>query len=193
MHQLSGGLLLGYHGCRQDVAGALLSGVAFKPSENDYDWLGPGIYFWESNPRRALDFAEENLRRKKDSSGHGPAVVGAVINLGFCLDLMTKAGIDEVHAAHADLVEIVEAAGEPLPANRPQPLLNYLDCAVIRHLHAARAGANLRQIESVRGVFVEGNALYPTSAFHHKTHIQISVCDPACIKGVFRVNADDIE
>jgi hypothetical protein len=39
----------------------LLAGTAFKPSNNDYDWLGPGIYFWEANPLRGLEFAEEAI------------------------------------------------------------------------------------------------------------------------------------
>lgn len=28
-----------------------------RSSDNDYDWLGPGIYFWENNPKRAIDYA----------------------------------------------------------------------------------------------------------------------------------------
>lgn len=37
------------------------------------------------------------------------------------------------------------------------------------------------------GVFVEGEPIYPGAGFDAKTHVQICVCDPACIKGVFRV------
>jgi hypothetical protein len=191
MHQLSGGLLLGYHGCSSKVAERLLDGEPFKPSANKYDWLGPGIYFWEANPRRALDFAVETLRRKKDSVA--PAVVGAVINLGLCLDLLTKAGLDEVAANHTDYSTIVAAAGEPMPTNTRGPLLNHLDCSVIKHLHQARLDAVLPTIQTVRGVFIEGDPLYATSAFHHKTHIQIAVCDPTCIKGVFRVRTEDMQ
>ena len=42
-------------------------------------------------------------------------------------------------------------------------------------------------IDTVRGVFTEGKAIYPGSAFDEKTHIQIAVRNPECIKGVFRV------
>jgi hypothetical protein len=40
------GPLVLFHGCDKDVAEAVLSGQAtLQPSENDYDWLGNGIYF----------------------------------------------------------------------------------------------------------------------------------------------------
>jgi len=31
----------------------------FKPSENDYDWLGHGMYFWENSQHRAKQFAKD--------------------------------------------------------------------------------------------------------------------------------------
>lgn len=39
--------VIAYHGCDVETAERLLSGEPFKPSQNDYDWLGEGIYFWE--------------------------------------------------------------------------------------------------------------------------------------------------
>ena len=36
------------------MAAVLLRGEPLQPSENDYDWLGRGIYFWEHGPQRAL-------------------------------------------------------------------------------------------------------------------------------------------
>ena len=42
-------------------------------------------------------------------------------------------------------------------------------------------------IDSVKGIFVEGSPVYEDSGFFHKTHVQICVCNPDCIKGVFRV------
>ena len=52
----SAALVLGYHGCDREVGERILGGGGhLQPSENDYDWLGSGIYFWEDNPRRALE------------------------------------------------------------------------------------------------------------------------------------------
>lgn len=59
MHSLSTSFVLGYHGCDASVGERLLRNSPFKNSENSYDWLGHGIYFWESNPDRALDWARE--------------------------------------------------------------------------------------------------------------------------------------
>jgi hypothetical protein len=49
MHELSSSFVLGYHGCDKKVGERVLAGERLKPSENEYDWLGHGIYFWEAN------------------------------------------------------------------------------------------------------------------------------------------------
>ncbi|HEY0093198.1 MAG TPA: hypothetical protein VGB96_02685, partial [Archangium sp.] len=78
-------MVVAYHGCDAAVAERLLQGEPFKPSANDYDWLGAGIYFWEYGADRALQFAREQTVRGKI---HTPAHVGALIQLGNCFDLM---------------------------------------------------------------------------------------------------------
>ena len=41
-------LIYGFHDCDRDVADRVLAGPeGLLPSENEYDWLGHGIYFWE--------------------------------------------------------------------------------------------------------------------------------------------------
>jgi hypothetical protein len=189
MHTLSASFVLGYHGCDQSVAKQLLDGDNFRPSNNEYDWLGPGIYFWEANPQRGLDFARELAEYKR---GKGkvirPAVVGAVIDLGLCLDLTTTAGLKQVRTTHMRLPAIFRAAGRPIPQNNKDGLRRNLDCTVITMLHEVRRNADEPTVDSVKGIFVEGNPIYPNSGFHEKTHIQICVCNPDRIKGVFRVH-----
>lgn len=116
MHQLAASFILGYHGCDKAVGERILEGEPFKQSNNDYDWLGPGIYFWEANPLRGLDFARE-AKKRRSSNIKKPFVIGAVISLGLCLDLTTTAGIEQVRAAHKSLVEFAAAAGRKLPEN----------------------------------------------------------------------------
>jgi len=108
LHRLSSAFILGYHGCDSSVAESLLAGKDFKPSGNDYDWLGPGIYFWEANPRRGLEFATEVKHLKRNRKIVKPTVVGAVIDLGLCLDLTTSSGVQQVRNAHQNLVRITE-------------------------------------------------------------------------------------
>lgn len=136
------------------MAEDLLAGKKFRNSENLYDWLGSGVYFWETNPLRGLEFARESAKRP-DSKIKQPAVVGAVVELGHCLDLLSSSGIHAVDLAHNDFVRVCAAAGAELPQNRlgDDLLLRDLDCAVINHLHQIRESTGLPAFDTVRGVF----------------------------------------
>jgi hypothetical protein len=84
--------VFGFHGCDRDVAERILSSSSehLKLSKNDYDWLGNGIYFWENNPERALQYAlqlKKNPARGK-AKIKNEAVVGAIIDLGNCFNLL---------------------------------------------------------------------------------------------------------
>jgi len=168
------------------VGERILKGEPFKQSNNDYDWLGPGIYFWEANPLRGLDFARE-AKKRHALNIERPFVIGAVTSLGLCLDLTTAAGIEQVRAAHKSFVELAAAAGRKLPENAPGGLLRRLDCAVIQMVHIIRSDRGDRPIDTVKGVFIEGQPVYEGSGFYERTHIQIAVRNYDCIKGVFRV------
>jgi hypothetical protein len=85
------------------------------------------------------------------------------------------------------LSQIAAAAGRKLPENAPDGLLRRLDCAVIQMVHTIRSDRGDQPIDSVKGVFIEGDPIYEGSGFHEKTHVQIAVRNPECIKGVFRV------
>lgn len=186
MHRLSASFVLGYHGCRKSVGEKLLAGFDFEPSDNAYDWLGPGIYFWEANPRRGLEFMREKARREKLDPAEA-FVVGAIIDLGSCLDLTTSASIELVKSAYDEFVEATTRAGNPMPVNTGDLLRRHLDCAVIRHLHEILKSSGSPPLQSVKGVFTEGAPVYPGAGIREKTHVQLALLDPACIKGVFRV------
>jgi hypothetical protein len=173
------------------VGERLLAGTGFKPSNNEYDWLGPGIYFWEANPLRAFEFALESSKRGAANISQ-PFVIGSVIELGLCLDLTTSSGLDWVRIAYDSFVEVTRAAGLPLPSNSEDGLRRNLDCAVIRRLHTILETQNLPAIDTIKGVFTEGQPVYPGSGFREKTHIQIAVRNARCIKGVFRVPPDQL-
>tara|TARA_R110002110_G_scaffold107622_12_gene269249 strand:+ start:985 stop:1569 length:585 start_codon:yes stop_codon:yes gene_type:complete len=186
LHRLQSAFILGYHGCDSSIAAKLLDGHNFKPSQNDYDWLGHGIYFWEANPKRGLDYARELKAKRPEMKIRNPDVVGAVIDLGLCLDLTTLAAVEQVKKAHDKLQSLARLEGSQLPENKSD-LRRHLDCLVLETLHTIRSDENEAPLDSVKGVFTEGNPIYATSGFYEKTHIQICVCNPECIKGVFRV------
>ena len=139
-----------------------------------------------ANPRRGFEFAQE-IAARRGSGIQRPFVIGAVIELGLRLDLTTSIGLDWVRIAHKSLVEVTQAASLPLLANSKDQLRRNLDCAVIRRLHTILEDQKLPAVDTLKGVFTEGVPLYAGSGFREKTHIQIAVRNPQCIKGVFRV------
>jgi hypothetical protein len=191
MHDLSASFVLGYHGCDREAGEKLLRNELFRPSENTYDWLGSGVYFWEANPDRALDWARQRAIRKNSKGGTDvePYVVGAVIDLGFCLDLISANGSRAAELAYLGLQRDLIRVGGKIPQNSGgEDLLHRkLDCMVINFLHQSREKSGEQPFDTVRAVFTEGEPLYPTAGFRRKTHIQICVRNPECIKGVFRV------
>jgi hypothetical protein len=193
MYPAKPGLLIAFHGCDQSVRNKIINAKAtLNCSRNKYDWLGNGIYFWENNQQRALDFARE-LKIKPREEGQvirKPAVLGAVIDMGFCLDLLDTEYINLVKVSYQTLIESCKTLGLPLPVNKSlrgskDLLLRNLDCAVIENLHNQRELNRLKSFDSVRGAFIEGNELYDNAGFHEKNHIQICIRNPNCIKGLF--------
>jgi hypothetical protein len=187
--------VLGYHGCDRSVAERLLAGKSeFKSSSNAHDWLGHGIYFWENNPKRAVDWASVMAKHPVFSKRVKlPYAVGAVIDLGNTLDLTEAISLDMVAQAYEGLTKLLALSATPLPQNKPGSdededlVRRYLDCAVINYLHQVRKEENLTSFPTVRAAFHEGKPLYPGSAIRCKTHIQICVRNPIQIKGIFRI------
>jgi len=175
-------VVLGYHGCDADFADSLLSGETkiqdWQESRNRYDWLGHGVYFWEHGPERAAIWAAGN--RKK-------GVIGAVIQLGTCLDFTDIKYTAVLKNFHEDLKEAYAAAGKTLPTNKQGH--RALDCLVINEL--------IRQtdigFQTVRSPFLEGSPVFPGSGILEESHIQITVIDKSCILGVFRPNFEPSE
>lgn len=195
MYSLLPSFVLGFHGCDREVGEAVVEGsMALKPSDNEHDWLGPGTYFWENSPDRALSYVSmlKERRARAVKPIRTPFVVGAVIDLGYCLNLTDEKALKEVEAAHEALKSSLEAVNQSLPNNQPgffgdaDLLKRNLDCAVFRALHSLRKEQGLSNYKSIRSPFLEGGSLYPGAGFRKETHIQICVRDPSCIKGYFR-------
>jgi hypothetical protein len=170
-------IVLGFHGCDPEFADALISGETpvedWEPSRNAYDWLGEGIYFWEHAPDRARTWG-----------GKG-GVVGAVIQLGNCLDLTETAYTRLLGATYDSLRETYLARGEALPQNKGKR--RTLDRLVIDELATAAAATGVIY-QTARCPFLEGDPAFPGSGIRRESHIQLAVRDRSCIIGVFRPN-----
>ncbi|MDR6714220.1 hypothetical protein J2W83_003841 [Pseudomonas hunanensis] len=194
MYQQLPSFVLGFHGCDRKIGEAVLAGEQISPSINDYDWLGEGAYFWENSPERALSYAHLIKKYKRgQGSIKSPYVVGAVIDLGLCLNLTEEGALLELGAAYP----LLAANSDVLPENKsgvrgdPDNLKRFLDCAVFQTLHSARGFVGLEPYQSIRSPFLEGPALFPGTSFRQETHIQLCVRDVSCIKGYFRpLNSD---
>lgn len=181
--------VLAYHGCDESVGEAILSGDKdILASENDYDWLGSGAYFWENSYSRALAWAEFLKSHPKFAKVPitKPFVLGAIIDPGSCLDLTEADCLDVLKAAHRQFKTVWEILEIPLPKNVPgfpgdQDLVKRkLDCAVVNYLHRIRRRQRPKRTEfdTVRAPFMEGGSLYEGSKFHSRTHVQWCVRNP---------------
>lgn len=180
--------ILGYHGCDREIAEFVLAGKGdLLASANTYDWLGHGIYFWEDNPARAEEWAEQRMSMP-GSTIKDPYVIGAVIDLGFCFSLMRSDHLDTLKNTYGALKELADKFDKNLPTNAggKDKFLRHLDCAVIQALHKVRERSEKTPIDSLRGIFQEGEEIYPGSSFRERNHIQVCIRDRSCIKGYFR-------
>lgn len=193
MTRLQTSFVLGYHGCDRDVARKAIEGeLTLLRSSAKYDWLGAGIYFWEGDPQRALEWAQEKVTQGKYKHA---AVLGATIDLGECLNLVSRANIDILVEAYKSYEKFQKKSGGKVPRNRPlegRPRGDFtkreLDSAVFNHLHQSielTPDAGIPTYDTVRGMFTEGKRVYPTAGFREHTHVQIAVRNTASILGLF--------
>lgn len=206
----NGWVVVAYHGCDITTRDGLVSGLTSpRSSANKYDWLGPGFYFFEGDPERALAFAttasKEPSKRYTAAPIVEPAVVGCVFIVQRCLDMTTRIGLLEFEQALAQLRAGLRATGAPIPRNTSagsddtDGLLRRLDNAVFNFIHEARDPAQSSQesafaphYQMVRGAFRQGQALAAQSGFHRDSHIQIALRDLTCIQGWFLRPGDQL-
>lgn len=196
MYNVKPNLIIGFHGCDATTRDKLLNHPdKIEISERPYDWLGHGAYFWENNPDRALQWAKDKHKRGEIEK---PAIIGAVLNLGYCFDLLETRHINLLKDYHALLVQNYVALDREIPQNKDIPqdihkdkILRYLDCAVIEFMHREianeiKSGNNsFRKFDSVRGMFTEGGPAFEGAGIMQKNHIQLCIRNLNCIKGFF--------
>ncbi len=183
-------IIYGFHGLDKTVATKILNHEEFfKHSDNKYDWLGNGVYFWENNLERAHQFVKENQIRSPHKIKE-PFVLGAAIDLKNCLDLLDQRHLDFLSASFEHMKKSLKAQGKVLPKNGKFSARDFdfkkreLDCATIRY--AVELAIEWETpFDSVRAAFHEGGRLYPGAGFSRQSHIQIAIINPDCIKGIF--------
>jgi hypothetical protein len=170
----------GYHGCQKVFADEVRSGritlAQWQPSQNVYDWLGEGIYFWESSRSRAEQWAVEQFGGQAD-------VLEVEIELGRCLNLLESTYHTGLRATYQNLRAVYRSLGWTLPKN--QKKRHDLDCLVINKFVKFMerfVGEQGISFQTVRGVFEEGRPLFAGSAIRAQSHVQIAVRDIQCLR-----------
>lgn len=161
--------VLAFHGTSREVAEEVFAGRAeLTVSRHSWEWLGDGVYFWENGPERALQWAKD--RGKKE-----PTVVGAIVQIGHCLNLMDKSSNLPVSEAYNLCVKMFADSKKQMPKNLGK--LHELDALVINTLHLTLKDIH-RQYDTVRAAYIEGDPLYEGTELRTDTHIQLCVRDP---------------
>ena len=174
------GSILAYHGTWKANAERIVHGKGaehLERSTEDYDWLGSAVYFWENSEARAEDWAQQR------HPGH-EAVVGAVLQLGRCLDLLDQQFINMVELAASDMLAEYERQGNAVPVNTEFGAHRF-DCALVEYILNAPTEKRYGKFDSARAAYIEGRRIEDRSAFRRRTHIQIAIYNPNCIKGYF--------
>lgn len=183
--------VFGFHGCDKSLVNEVLTGKAkLSASANTYDWLARGIYFREHGPMRVMEWAILQSRRKNTHIKE-PAVIGAVIQLGMCFDLLDVRFTHELARHAATLEQAMVSQGIPLPQNQRVGirdgdwLRRERDCFVLKYAIPEVEREWNCQFDSVRGVFQEGAPAFKGAGIKLKSHIQIAVREPRAIIGYF--------
>jgi hypothetical protein len=177
--------VIGFHSCDREVGLRILNGRDYlRPSNNSWDWLGDGVYFWEENPGRALEYAQESAQRKQFNLLRisTPFVLGAVIDLGSCLNLVERESLLVLGAAYESLKKAAETSRNSVPKNKGSN--RALDCAVIKYIHQSNLMEG-KSYDTVRCALPEGDEAFTGSAISSRLHIQIAVRNTDCIRGIF--------
>lgn len=178
--------ITGFHSCDKEIGLDILNGkYGLMASINPWDWLGGGAYFWEQNPHRALSYSEECAKGDQKFSGviKTPFVIGAIIELGNCLNLLEPTSISIIKNAYVSMRALFQLTGEKMPVNKGSN--RALDCAVIQYVHESNKQRGIAPYDTIRSSFNEGGQVYPTSNFTDRLHIEICVINPEQIKGYF--------
>jgi len=177
------GLIIGYHGCSKETAEHILSDTTkhLTPSNSKHEWLGKGVYCWESSYHRALEWAKQHIKK-----GEEPAVLGIIITPGKCLDLTDSKHLDTLDIVAQAFHNECNSTGITPPANKD--LRHDYDCALINYYHAYRKSFELPPIDTIRAAFAEGDHIAGGKCtFTRRQHIQWAIINPKnSIVGYFR-------
>jgi hypothetical protein len=173
----------GYHGTLMSKVDSILKN-GFQFSQNPWDWLGSGIYFWQDAPIRAREWAKDWSARNGDGE---IAVIHAELVLEDCIDMLDVEWNDSLAEMTVEFQEAMQSepeyAGLKNYREGPHRGRHELDAAFFNYTVAAFAQRDLK-VAAIRAAITEGKSLLPDSPLAFKSHVQICILDPALIRKV---------
>lgn len=163
-----------YHGTSKQAANVIIQ-QGFNLSANDYDWLGTGVYFFQDAPVRAMRWATQQ-------HPENPAVIRSLIRLENCIDLLDINWFPLIRNGYNSFVDELLRANQPLPRQNPaRSKAHRLDCAYFNYIVEVLSHHG-QKIEAIRGVFLEGERIFPDSAIFDQAHVQIAIRNTSLIE-----------
>jgi hypothetical protein len=158
--------LLGHHGTSTQRAERILA-EGFAASQNSYDWLGDGAYFWQDAPLRAMEWARRTF-------GADACVIEATIEVRDFVNLLDVEWMSWLTEIYDEYLNHLKITGQLLPTQ--SEMAHRLDRAVINFGVTVLEDAGL-PVRGVIGAFREGRPVFTNSALYSHSHVQIAVRD----------------
>lgn len=176
--------VVAFHGTTAEAAERLVNGEPFSESDRDDEWFGKGVYFWEYAFKQAWWWAKSY--RKFDR----PAVIGASIRLGNCLDLLDPTNTAFLREMYGELTAELVGRGLPVPKNVRRQ--KWLDCAVMNLVYS-ECEKQGRPLDAARPVYVNSSKqsrVWDRSSIRVDSHIQLCLRNQRNIVSVWHVRED---
>lgn len=181
--------VIGYHGTKKSTALKIIQGeCGFEPSENDDDWLGHGIYFWEYAPQQAFLWAKQRKKKSRWPEEEEVAVLASMIRLGFCFDLLDPENVKTLGGYYQARQQTLNESPDLKPVSNVMSQKR-LNCAVFNFAYETLESDG-KPLDTCRAVFVpttKTDRIWPGSGINAHAHIQICVRNPECILGTWLV------
>jgi hypothetical protein len=167
----------GYHGTSRSSAKSILEN-GFNLSNKGGDWLGPGVYFWQDAPQRALDWARK-------FHPEDPVVIRSSISFeeDKTMDLLDTRWFSFLGDRYQGFVNKCLESSISLPKQNPNKSKRHeLDHAFLDYISLVLNTLEPGRISVIRAAFTEGRPIFPDSAIFDLSHVQIAVKDSNYIK-----------
>jgi len=159
---------IGYHGTTEKHAQDIIICQHFTQSDDEDDWLGRGIYFFENDIQQAYNFCIKARKYKEWS------IIKSNIKAGFIIDL-TK--IEDV----TEFSKIAKSFRDRYYKKKDGTKRELLNSVILNAMY------NIKQFDLVRGVFQipETTKIYRTNICFYQ--IQLCIRNKDCILDIEKV------